>query len=187
MTKSPVSVSPAEVIWTYLAHEHRYTGAHGTNAERFELRAVVYPGRLDEAADEMVEAVEAEVLAGQCDQAVLETVKLFRPLRWQLLKASVAELGRVWSVLPDGFPPHGGYRPGWQAPISDLIPGWLAYLGLTNEQACRDAETHTHILGELPYRRLSHRPILREWEGRTVIGDGRHRLFALFHRAGPEK
>jgi hypothetical protein len=177
------SVSSAEVIWTYLAHGHTYKRLHGGIAERLDLGALVYPIRLDAAADEMVQFVEAEVLAIRCDRGVLQTVRLFLPLHWRLCEVSAAELGNVWSILPGGFPPQGQYIPERQAAVSDLLPGWLAYLGLANEQARRDAETHHRILAEVPHG-LSHRLIVRNEEGgRTVVGDGRHRLFAAYRHA----
>lgn len=184
MTEGSTPVSSAEVIWAYLAHEHRYKRAHATIAERFELGVVAYSSHLDGVADEMVAAVQTEVLARRCHQAVLQTVKLFRPLRWQLREASAGDLGSVWSVLPDGFPAEGEYHPGKQGPVSALLDGWLAYLSLENDQARQDAETHVKVLSELATQGLSHRLILRDEDAdRTVVGDGRHRLFAAYRHA----
>lgn len=172
--------SAAEVIWTYLAHEHTYKGRHADIADNFRLGAADYPADLNIESGNIYEAVAAEVQTGSCDKDVLQTIETFRQLRWRMQALTVSDLAAVWSVLPRRFAAHHAYEPGKQGSVGCLAPGWLDYLELDDQAA----QGHQRLLAQLAIGGgFSHRPILRDERGRTVIGDGRHRVFAAYRHA----
>jgi hypothetical protein len=182
--------SAVEVIWTWLAHEHRFKRTLDGAAEALVLDAITMPPELD--IDRLRMVMSAVAIA--CEKyraAVLQTIEDWRTRSWTARRMKSGDLGRVFAQLPSGkgLQAGGDYVPERVGPSQQLLSGWLEYLRncAGNAQLQHEEEGHAAIIEELKAgsdvgwiivkRRGGSAP------GDCIIADGRHRLFAVLDLA----
>jgi hypothetical protein len=178
MTARPVNTP--EVMWAYLANEHKHKGALNALRDRLRLSEAAFPAELAGKAEVVLSAVADAVAQGQCDEAVLATLKEFHQRRWEMRCFGGQDLREVWAQLPGELSPLGNYVPERRGSITELLSGWMDYLDLPQPQALKARDGHHTLVSSIRAGgRFVHRPIIKQQAGEPVVADGRHRLFAF--------
>jgi hypothetical protein len=162
------SLVTQDVLWAWLAHEHRYKQTLGSIATRLSLTATARPESVTLPAILMV--VDSELTG---DPAYVEAVRLtvhdWSGYRWWEAEADASFAARVPVQLPNTDPKDVGGA-------EDRLTGWRQHLA--NPQHAREAADHALLLEKLENGAYIEPIIVAKSPHGYVLKDGKHRLLA---------